>query len=89
MKGGNLLPFALAVAVFISAIAVVQVKHRSRTLTAHLDQMRVEEQKLDLEWSQLQLEQAALSQHARVDQLARRQFHMVDPPQSLPAEVRR
>jgi cell division protein FtsL len=89
VKGGNLLPFALAVAVFVSAIFVVQVKNHSRTLTSQLNQMRVEQQNLDVTWSQLQLERAALSQHARVDQLARRQFGMIDPPQSQSAEPRR
>jgi cell division protein FtsL len=85
MKGGNLLPLALAAAVFGSSIVVVQIKHRNRTLTNEIDQMRGERDKLDLEWSQLQLEQATLAQHSRVEQLARRQFGMVEPPQTLPA----
>ncbi len=85
VKGGNLLPLTLAVCVFGSAIAVVQIKHRNRTLTNEIDQMRGEREKLDMEWAQLQLEQATLAQHSRVEQLARRQFGMVEPPQSTPA----
>jgi cell division protein FtsL len=76
---GTLLPLFLAVAVMISALMVVQVKHRSRNLTTQLDVLRGEHERLDLEWSQLQLEEATLAQHGRVDQLARTQFEMVDP----------
>lgn len=85
MKSGNLLPLALALAVMLSAVWVVQVKHRNRALTNELEQLRVEREHLDLEWSQLQLEEATLAQHGRVEQLARSQFGMVEPPQSLPA----
>ncbi len=84
MKSGNLLPMALAVLVIASAVMVVQVKHRNRTLNNELEQARVEHDRLDLEWAQLQLEQATLAQHGRVDQLARTQFGMVEPPQSTP-----
>jgi len=82
MKGNNLLTLTLAVLVMISAIAVVQVKHRNRELTTELDQLRVEHERLDMEWSQLQLEQATLAQHGRVDTLARTQFGMIEPPAS-------
>ena len=87
MKGGNLLPMALAVSVIASSVMVVQVKHRNRTLNNELEKARLEHDQLDLEWSQLQLEQATLAQHGRVEQLARSQFGMVDPPQSTPAGV--
>lgn len=63
----------------ISALFVVQVKHRHRTLTTQIEQLRTERERLELEWAQLQLEEATLAQHSRVDQLARTQFDMVDP----------
>jgi cell division protein FtsL len=77
--GGTLLPLALAFAVFGSAIAVVQVKQHNRNLTARLDSLRQERERLQLEWAQLQLEQATLAQRGRVDAFARTQFGMVDP----------
>jgi cell division protein FtsL len=77
--GGTLLPLALGLAVLISAVAVVQVKQHNRELTTRLDGLRQDQQGLQLEWSQLQLEQATLAQHGRVDELARKQFGMVDP----------
>lgn len=77
--GGTLTPLLLAVLVMVSAVAVVQVKQHSRNLTTRLDGLRQERERLQLEWAQLQLEQATLAQHGRVDDLARGQFGMVDP----------
>jgi len=77
--GGTFTPLLLAVLVMISAVAVVQIKQHNRNLTTRLDGMRQERERLQLEWAQLQLEQATLAQHGRVDELARRQFDMVDP----------
>lgn len=77
--GGTMLPLVLAVLVMISALAVVQVKNHSRNLTTRLDGMRQDRERLQVEWAQLQLEQATLAQHGRVDELARTQFGMVDP----------
>ena len=77
--GGTMMPLLLAVLVMVSAVAVVQVKNHSRNLTTQLDGMRQERERLQLEWAQLQLEQATLAQHGRVDELARSQFGMVDP----------
>jgi cell division protein FtsL len=62
---------------------VVQTKHRNRELTSELEQLRAEHQRLDTEWAQLQLEEATLAQHGRVEQLARSQFGMVDPTGSI------
>ena len=72
-------PMVLVIAVLASAIAVIQIKHRTRTLTTQLDGLRQERDRFDLEWAQLQLEQATLAQNGRVDALARSQFGMVDP----------
>ena len=77
--GGTFTPLLLAVLVMVSSVAVVQVKQHNRNLTTRLDGMRQERERLQLEWAQLQLEQATLAQHGRVDELARSQFGMVDP----------
>jgi cell division protein FtsL len=78
--GGTMLPMVLAVLALASAVAVVQVKQHNRELTTRLDQLRQDHAALQLEWAQLQLEQATLAQHGRIDALARgSQFNMVDP----------
>jgi cell division protein FtsL len=78
-RRSTFVPMVLALAVMASALAVVQVKHQTRKATTQLDALRQERERLDLEWTQLQLEQATLAQDGRVDELARRQFGMVDP----------
>lgn len=79
VRRGTLLPLCLALACVASGVAVVQVKHESRHLTARLDTLRRQRDHLDMEWAQLQLEQATLDQHGRVEQLAQQQFDMVEP----------
>ena len=78
-SGGTLLPLTLAALALASAVAVVQVKQHNRELTTQLEGLRQQHNGLQLEWAQLQLEQATLAQHGRVDALARSQFGMVDP----------
>ena len=78
-RGGLLLPLALILAVVISALAVVRTKHENRALVNDLDRLRAERERLDMEWSQLQLEEATLSHHARVEKIAREQLGMTEP----------
>ena len=78
-RRGSLLPLFLALACIGSGVAVVQIKHESRALTDRLDTLRRQRDHLDMEWAQLQLEQATLDQHGRVEQLAQQQFDMVEP----------
>ncbi|HEX4871967.1 MAG TPA: cell division protein FtsL [Nevskiaceae bacterium] len=79
MRGSLLLPLGLGMAVLVSALLVVSVKHQNRGLTTELDQVRLEREKLEQEWAQLQLEEAALAHHGRVERLAREQLNMAEP----------
>jgi cell division protein FtsL len=80
MKSGvMLIPLALAIAVFVSALAVVRTKHENRALVAELESLRQERERLEMEWAQLQLEEATLAHNNRVDKLAREQLGMVEP----------
>lgn len=62
-----------------TGVAVVQIKNESRTATARLEKLRRNTDRVEMEQAQLQLEQATLAQHGRVEQLARQQFGMIDP----------
>ena len=66
----------LLVAVLVSAISVVYVKHQSRRLFAESQELLREADRLNVEWNMLQLEQAAWSAHGRVEQLARDRLQM-------------
>lgn len=74
---------ALGTLVLIAALAVVQNKHEHRRLTTELDRARAEHNRLELEWSQLQLEEATLASHARVEQVARERLSMWEPVESV------
>jgi cell division protein FtsL len=70
---------ALVVALVSSAVAAVYAKHESRKLFAAFSALIDERDRLDSDWSRLQMEQSAVSTHSRVEQLAREQMRMRNP----------
>lgn len=78
-RGALLIPLALAVAVVVSALAVIRTKHENRAMVAQLEQLRGESLRLEMEWAQLQLEEATLAHNARVERIAREQLAMTEP----------
>jgi cell division protein FtsL len=76
---GLMLPLVLSALVMGSALAVVRVKHENRRLINEIESLRVEQERLEMEWSQLQLEQAALAHHGRIERLARDSLGMSEP----------
>ncbi|PLR41037.1 cell division protein FtsL [Chimaeribacter californicus] len=86
--GGDLLrhgkiPVILLIAVLVSAVLVVTTAHRTRLLTAEREQLVLERDALDIEWRNLILEENALGDHSRVEQIATQKLQMqhVDPAQ--------
>ena len=75
----------LWLAVLASAIAVVRARHQARTLFVQLEQLSAERDRLNIEWSQLQLEQSAWSNHGFVERVASEKLRMTLP---TPDEVR-
>jgi cell division protein FtsL len=69
----------LSLAILVSAIAVVQAKHKTREMAHELQVERVERDRLSTEWAQLQLEESAWANPDRVAQVARRELGMVQP----------
>ena len=69
----------LLLAVMLSAFAVIDARHENRVLFAHLQQLRHQRDSLNVEWSQLLLEQSTWSTHARIEQMATRKLDMVVP----------
>lgn len=69
----------LLVAVMLSALAVIDARHENRMLFAQLQQLRQQRDQLNVEWSQLLLEQSTWSTHARVEQLATGELDMQMP----------
>jgi cell division protein FtsL len=71
--------------VLVSAVAVVRARHEARTLFVELEQLSAERDRLNIEWSQLQLEQSAWSNHGFVERVASEKLRMTLP---TPDEVR-
>ena len=78
-SSGLLLPLVLSVLVIGSALWATRVKHENRSLTTDIERARVDRERMQMEWSQLQLEEAALSHHARIERAARDQLGMAEP----------
>lgn len=74
--------FFLIAAVFLSAAAVVELRHRDRLYFTQLQTLQAERDALHTEWGQLLLEQGAWAQHRRVETIARSQLDMTLPTDS-------
>ncbi|EON91353.1 cell division protein, FtsL-like protein [Marinobacter lipolyticus SM19] len=74
-----LISVALVGLLVVSSIGVVVSAHKNRELFNTLSQLQGERDQYQREWSQLLLEQSALSAHSRVESLAAQRFGMVVP----------
>ena len=69
----------LGLAVLGSGVTVVYVKYLTRIEFVDLQAVRAARDALDVEWGRLQLEEAALTTHTRVEGAARRDLDMYMP----------
>lgn len=69
----------LTLIVFSSAIGVIYNKHLSRQLFTQLQSLQQEVDSLQVEWSQLLIEQGTWASDARVEKVAREHLQMVLP----------
>jgi cell division protein FtsL len=65
--------------IFISSLAVIYNKHLSRQLFTKLQSLQLEVEAIQVEWSQLLLEQGTWASDGRVERLARERLHMTLP----------
>jgi cell division protein FtsL len=75
----------LGLAVVVSALFLVKSHHHNRNQFADLEKAKAMSKELDVEWSQLQLEQTQAAKHSMIDQVARRdlQLRVVEPSKTL------
>lgn len=76
------LSFALAVAVVVSGVLVVEAKHESRRLFVELQGLEREQDRLQIDWGRLQIEQSTWATHPRIESLAREQLALDVPGES-------
>jgi cell division protein FtsL len=75
----NILLLAIAVA---CALAVISSQHRARRLFSELEGAQAAAQKLNEEWTQLQLEQGTWATNKRIESVASRRLGMRMPDPS-------
>ncbi len=67
----------LLAALVLCALSLVNAQYHARQLFIELERAQAQTRQLDIEWSQLQLDQSTLGLHSRIDALARRDLNMV------------
>ncbi|MDP4529142.1 cell division protein FtsL [Alkalimonas delamerensis] len=72
-------PILLLCLCVLSALAVVQLSHSNRLLVNAHNQLYQQRDTLDVEWRNLLLEQRALSEHSRVEDIASSRLNMRRP----------
>ncbi len=65
-----MLAVAFAVALFVSAVALVYVQHYRRMQFVELRKLERERDAMQVEWGQLKLEQSTWATHERIERLA-------------------
>ena len=73
------LALLLLACTLVTAVQLVLAKHENRTLFAELQTLEKARDKLNREWGRLQLEQATLGRHGRVEELAAEKLSMHRP----------
>jgi cell division protein FtsL len=75
----NVLLLAVAIA---CALAVITSQHRARRIFSELETAQAAQQKLNEEWTQLQLEQGTWATNKRIESIASRRLGMRQPDAS-------
>ncbi|WP_413111117.1 cell division protein FtsL [Thaumasiovibrio sp. DFM-14] len=73
------MPLFLSVLILLSALAVVLVTHNTRELISLREQLLLQQDALDIEWRNQLLEESALTEHSRVEELAEDRLLMQRP----------
>lgn len=70
---------SLAASVVGSGVWVVLAKHESRQLFAEIEELKREQDRLQIDWGRLQLEQSTWATHPRIESLARERIKLATP----------
>jgi cell division protein FtsL len=69
----------LAVLVTASAVWIVDTEHRSRQLFIKVEELNREQDRLQIDWGRLQIEQSTWATHPRIETLARERLKLTVP----------
>ncbi len=71
--------FLMTVAVVVSGITVVHVRHQNRLIFVALQEVQQQRDRLNIEWRRLLLEESTWSMHQLVENNARKKLGMTTP----------
>lgn len=69
----------LAVAVVGSGLGLIRAEHDARQRFVELEELNREQDRLQVDWGRLQLEQSTWSTHPRIESLARERLNLATP----------
>ncbi len=72
-------PLFLLVMILLSSLSIVYFTQKTRGVVDEHDKLLMERERLEVEWRNQLLEEHALSEHTRVEQIAREDLDMVRP----------
>jgi cell division protein FtsL len=69
----------LAACVTASAVWIISAEHRSRQLFIQAEELNREQDRLQIDWGRLQIEQSTWATHPRIEALARDRLRLTVP----------
>jgi cell division protein FtsL len=69
----------LAAGVTASGLWIVETEHHSRQLFIHVEELNREQDRLQIDWGRLQIEQSTWATHPRIESLAHDRMHLTAP----------
>lgn len=77
--GELLIAVLVASLVVASGLSVVEAEHRSRQLFAELEELHREQDRLQVDWGRLRLEESTWATQPRIESVARDKLHLAEP----------
>lgn len=69
----------LGVGVVVSGVKLIRAEHDARQLFVELEELKREQDRLQVDWGRLQLEQSTMATHSRIESLARERLNLKVP----------
>lgn len=70
---------ALGVVVTLSGLWLIRAEHDARQLFVELEALNREQDRLQIDWGRLQLEQSTWATHARIESIAHERLNLAAP----------
>lgn len=69
----------LAVGVVVSGVWLIRAEHDARQLFVELEELKREQDRLQVDWGRLQIEQSTMATHSRIESIARERLNLRVP----------